>query len=66
MRLARRTLTEDDAEGRRRARIPMESVPHATAGLLRLGIDAQALEPAALVAHLTETVRAMAGLYPGG
>ncbi|MFC9258100.1 helix-turn-helix transcriptional regulator [Amycolatopsis thailandensis] len=65
-RLARRTLTGEDAEGWRRARIPMESVPHTAAGLLKLGVDAQALEPAALVAHLTATVRAMAGLYPGG
>ncbi|WP_037317113.1 helix-turn-helix transcriptional regulator [Amycolatopsis orientalis] len=63
-RLARRTLTDADEDGWCRATIPLESVPHAAAGLLKLGLDAQALEPAELVAHLTETVRAMATLYP--
>ncbi len=65
-RLARLTLTEEDEDGWRCATIPLESVPHAAAGLLRLGLDAQALEPAELVAHLTGTVHAMAALYPSG
>ncbi|MEV6640182.1 WYL domain-containing protein [Amycolatopsis sp. NPDC051371] len=63
-RLVRRTLEPADDEGRRRAKIPMESVPHAAAGVLRLGADAQALAPAELVAHLGTTIRAMARLYP--
>jgi predicted DNA-binding transcriptional regulator YafY len=62
-RLARRTLEPADAEGLRRARVPLESVPHAAAGLLRLGADAQVLEPPELVAHMGKTIRAMARLY---
>jgi predicted DNA-binding transcriptional regulator YafY len=31
--------------------------------VLRLGADAQVLEPSELVAHLKKTIRAMAGLY---
>ncbi|HET6289112.1 MAG TPA: WYL domain-containing protein [Amycolatopsis sp.] len=65
-RLARRTLTAADEDGWCRVTIPMESVPHAAAGVLKLGLDAQALEPACLVTHLAETVRAMAALYPTG
>ncbi|GAB3133617.1 WYL domain-containing protein [Amycolatopsis stemonae] len=63
-RLARRTLEPPDAEGWQRARVPLESVPHAAAGLLRLGVDAQALAPPELVAYLGNTIRAMARLYP--
>ncbi|MBE1501106.1 putative DNA-binding transcriptional regulator YafY [Amycolatopsis lexingtonensis] len=63
-RLVSRTLEPEDAEGWRRARVPLESVPHAAAGLLRLGADAQALAPPELVAHLGKTIAAMARLYP--
>ncbi|GHG35980.1 MULTISPECIES: helix-turn-helix transcriptional regulator [Amycolatopsis] len=63
-RLVARTLEPEDAEGWQRAEIPLESVPHAAAGLLRLGADAQALAPAELVAHMGKTIRAMARLYP--
>ncbi|MEV6874811.1 WYL domain-containing protein [Amycolatopsis sp. NPDC051128] len=63
-RLAMRTLEPADDEGWQRATIPLESVPHAAAGLLRLGADAQVLAPAELAAHLAETIRAMARLYP--
>lgn len=63
-RLAGRTLEPEDADGWRRARVPLESVPHAAAGLLRLGADAQVLAPPELVAHMGTTIRAMARLYP--
>ncbi|MEV6827235.1 WYL domain-containing protein [Amycolatopsis sp. NPDC051102] len=63
-RLAARTLEPADAEGWQRAEIPLESVPHAAAGLLRLGADAQVLAPAELVAHMGSTIRAMVRLYP--
>ncbi|NUT47065.1 MAG: WYL domain-containing protein, partial [Saccharothrix sp.] len=58
------TLTPADAEGRRHATIPLETVPHTAATLLRLGADVQVLAPAHLVAHMADTVRAMARLYP--
>jgi predicted DNA-binding transcriptional regulator YafY len=61
--LATRTLEPSDDEGWQRVEIPLESVAHATAGLLRLGADAQVLAPAELVAHIAETLRAMVGLY---
>ena len=63
-RLARRTLEPADEHGWQRTTIPLESVAHAAAGLLRLGADVQALAPAELVAHLAETIEAMARLYP--
>jgi predicted DNA-binding transcriptional regulator YafY len=63
-RLVSRTLEPEDDAGWRRARVPLENVPHAAAGLLRLGADAQVLEPPELVAHMGNTIRAMARLYP--
>jgi predicted DNA-binding transcriptional regulator YafY len=62
-RLVSRTLEPADAEGWQRAAVPLESVPHAAAGLLRLGADAQVVAPAELVAHMGKTIRAMARLY---
>jgi predicted DNA-binding transcriptional regulator YafY len=62
-RLVSRTLEPADADGWRRAAVPLESVPHAAAGLLRLGADAQVLAPPELVAHMGNTIRAMARLY---
>ena len=63
-RIALRTLTPADPDGWQHATIPLESVPHAAATLLRLGPDVQVLAPEQLVAHLTDTIQAMAGLYP--
>ncbi|GLY34921.1 transcriptional regulator [Amycolatopsis sp. NBRC 101858] len=63
-RLVSRTLGPEDDDGWRRARVPLENVPHAAAGLLRLGTGAQVLEPPELVAHMGRTIRAMARLYP--
>jgi predicted DNA-binding transcriptional regulator YafY len=62
--LALRTLSAPDEEGWRRARIPLESVPHAAAGLLRLGADVAALAPVELVEHMAATIHAMSSLYP--
>lgn len=64
-RMALDTLGPADPDGWRRATIPMESVPHAAATVLRLGVDARAVSPPELVAHLTAYARAMARLYPG-
>ncbi|GAA4245148.1 WYL domain-containing protein [Dactylosporangium darangshiense] len=63
-RLARETLGPPDEEGWHRATVPLESVPHATAGLLRLGAEAQVLSPPELVDHMAATIRRMLRLYP--
>lgn len=63
-RLALRTLMPADPDGWQRVTIPMENVPHTAASLLRLGPNVQALAPTQLVAHLTDTIQAMARLYP--
>jgi predicted DNA-binding transcriptional regulator YafY len=63
-RVALGTLEPADPEGWRRATIPMESVPHVAATLLRLGPDVQALSPPDLVTHVTHHVQALARLYP--
>jgi predicted DNA-binding transcriptional regulator YafY len=63
-RLVSRTLEPADADGWQRAAVPLENVPHAAAGLLRLGADAQVLAPPELVAHMGKTIQAMARLYP--
>lgn len=63
-RLALRTLTPTDSDGWHQATIPLESIPHTATALLRLGADVQALAPAQLVAHMTDTIQAMAQLYP--
>ncbi|GIF25518.1 putative DNA-binding transcriptional regulator YafY [Actinoplanes tereljensis] len=64
-RQAQNNCQPPDAYGWQQTTIPMESVPHAAAMLLRLGPDVQVLAPEPLVAQLTATVRAMARLYPG-
>lgn len=63
-RLALRTLTPADPDGWRRVTIPVESVPHAATGLLRLGANAQVVSPTELVTYMADTIQAMAGLYP--
>jgi len=64
-RLALRTLGPADGDGWRTASVPLESLSHTTATLLRLGADVQVLAPAHLVAYLVDTIRSMARLYPG-
>ncbi|TDC43975.1 WYL domain-containing protein [Micromonospora sp. KC213] len=63
-RLALRTLTPAGPDGWHQVTIPMENVPHTAVTLLRLGPNVQALLPTQLVAHLTDTIQAMARLYP--
>jgi predicted DNA-binding transcriptional regulator YafY len=52
-----------DASGWRRVTIPIESIPHAAAQVLRLGAQAEVLEPAALRRELLERLSAVAALY---
>jgi predicted DNA-binding transcriptional regulator YafY len=63
-RLARQTLAPADETGWQRTTIPLESIPHATSTLLRLGAEVQVLAPEALITQMTETIRRMIGLYP--
>lgn len=57
------TGTPTEPAGWARAVIPIESVPHAAADLLRLGVDVEVLEPADLREHITATVTALAERY---
>lgn len=52
-----------DQDGWRRVTIPIESIPHAAQEVLRLGAQAEVLEPAALRREVVERVRSMAALY---
>ncbi len=52
-----------DESGWRRVTIPIESIPHAAAQVLRLGAQAEVLKPAALRRALLERVEAVAELY---
>ena len=54
---------EPDEEGWRRVTIPIESIPHAAAQLLRLGAQAEVLKPAALRRALLERIEAVRALY---
>jgi predicted DNA-binding transcriptional regulator YafY len=57
------SASELDEAGWRRVTIPIESIPHAAAQVLRLGAQAEVLEPAALRRELLERVEAVAALY---
>ena len=52
-----------DEAGWRRVTIPIESIAHAAAQVLRLGAQAEVLKPAALRRELQERVSAIAALY---
>jgi len=54
---------EPDEAGWRRVTIPIESIPHAAAQVLRLGAQAQVLRPAALRRALVERVESVLALY---
>ena len=54
---------EPDESGWRRVTIPIESIPHAAAQVLRLGAQAEVLKPAALRRAIVERVSAVAALY---
>jgi predicted DNA-binding transcriptional regulator YafY len=60
------TAGEPDAQGWRRVSIPIESIAYAAQQILRLGAQAEVLEPAALRRELVERVEAVAILYRRG
>jgi predicted DNA-binding transcriptional regulator YafY len=60
---AEASASEADESGWRRVTIPIESIPHAAAQVLRLGAQAEVLKSAALRRALLERVSAVAALY---
>ncbi len=60
---AEASASEPDEAGWRRVTIPIESIAHAAAQVLRLGAQAEVLKPAALRRELVERVSAIAALY---
>ena len=54
---------DGESEGWVRVRIPIESIEHAASQLLRLGSDAEALEPRALRELMAQTAQRIAALY---
>jgi predicted DNA-binding transcriptional regulator YafY len=63
-RLALQSIEPADADGWCRVVIPIESIGDAAVELLKLGADAQVVEPPELVARIAGTVHAMAAHYP--
>jgi predicted DNA-binding transcriptional regulator YafY len=53
----------DSPDGWVRVTVPIESIEHAADQMLRLGADAQVVEPAALKQRVRETVQRLAALY---
>ncbi|HEX8728395.1 MAG TPA: YafY family protein [Ktedonobacterales bacterium] len=62
-RAAAETVGPPDADGWVTATIPIESIQHATGDLLRLGADAEVLEPPELRARIAETIATLAVRY---
>ena len=60
---AEASASEPDEAGWRRVTIPIESIPHAAAQVLRLGAQAEVLKPAALRRELVQRLEAVAALY---
>ena len=60
---ADRTQTIADADGCSQVTIPIESVEHAAAELLRLGIEGEVLKPKELRKRVADTARALARTY---
>ena len=60
---AEASASQPDEAGWRRVTIPIESIAHAAAQVLRLGAQAEVLKPAALRRELRERVSAIAALY---
>jgi predicted DNA-binding transcriptional regulator YafY len=52
-----------DAEGWTRVTVPMESITHAPAELLRLGAEAEVIGPPELRERMAEIADGLAGLY---
>jgi predicted DNA-binding transcriptional regulator YafY len=64
-RAAEATAEPPDADGLRRAVLPIESIEHAHGDLLRLGAEVEVLEPPELRERMAQTVRALGELYGG-
>nr|WP_221381210.1 WYL domain-containing protein [Actinoplanes polyasparticus] len=62
-RVARAEAGEPDETGRLITRVPIESIRHGHIELLKLGADAEILDPPELRAVFTETARALAATY---
>ncbi len=60
---AEASASAPDEAGWRRVTIPIESIAHAAAQVLRLGAQAEVLKPAALRRELRERIEAVAALY---
>ena len=60
---AAETAAPPDRHGWVRVVIPIESIEQATADLIRLGAEAEVLEPSELRCHIAETARALSQLY---
>jgi predicted DNA-binding transcriptional regulator YafY len=60
---AEASASEPDESGWWRVTIPIESIAHAAAQVLRLGAQAEVLKPAALRREVVERVAAVAALY---
>jgi predicted DNA-binding transcriptional regulator YafY len=60
---AEASASDPDETGWRRVTIPIESIAHAAAQVLRLGAQAEVLKPAALRRALVERVEAVKALY---
>jgi predicted DNA-binding transcriptional regulator YafY len=62
-RAARESAGEPDAQGWVEVVLPIESMPHAESTLLRLGADAEVVEPLELRDRMAQTARAMTARY---
>ena len=60
---AEASASEPDESGWRRVTIPIESLAHAAAQVLRLGAQAEVVKPAALRREVVERIAAVAALY---
>ena len=60
---AEASASEPDESGWRRVTIPIESIAHAAAQVLRLGAQAEVLKPAVLRREVVERIAAVAALY---
>lgn len=60
------TAEAPDRDGWVRAVLPIESVEHALTELVRLGADAEVLEPPELRERFAQTARALAAMYGAG
>jgi predicted DNA-binding transcriptional regulator YafY len=62
-RVARASAGEPDADGWLQTTVPIESIRHGHIELLKLGADAEVLDPPDLRERFTATARAMAAVY---